>query len=128
MLLYFYTAPVSIASLERTGDFQPIFTLKCTSTGSPATAVTWTKDGVLLTNSEVIHMSQLLTDGTTATYSNLLSFDALPSMVVGLYSCTVDNDFGAATQTITFTGVCMYVCVCVCVCVYMDPSVFQQYM
>ena len=127
--LYSCAAPVSISSLELTGDFQPIFTIKCTSTGSPATTVTWTKDDTPLANSETVHMSQILTDATAGAYDNLLSIDASPTAVTGLYSCAVENSLGAATQTVSFAGlrVTIYTLYCASDCMLSPSIISDQY-
>ena len=103
-MIIFITAPVSITSLGMTSDFNSLFTLNCTSTGSPATTVTWTKDGALLAESDTYRMTQLLYSGTTSTYFNLLEVNAGPYAVTGDYSCTVSNLLGNATSNVTIGG------------------------
>ncbi len=98
----FLTAPVSITSLDVTSGSS--FTLNCTSSGSPATTVTWTKDGVLLTESNIYHMTQILYSGTAATYFNLLEVNAGPYAVTGDYSREVTNLLGSAMRNATFRG------------------------
>ena len=51
----------------------PGFTLICTSTGGPASTVTWTKDCTPVPN-DVNHLqSQTLLDGDTGTYQSVLT-------------------------------------------------------
>ena len=70
-------------------------TLTCVSTGSPATTVSWTKDGDKLTvDGTTYRMTQTVEDRTTSTYENVL---ALSGDDAGVYKCTVVNALGAST-------------------------------
>ena len=67
----------------------PVFTLTCTSTGGPATTVSWRKDGTLLTESSSYSItSQILLDAETATYTHTLT---VTGRLVGEYQCSVSN-------------------------------------
>ena len=67
----------------------PVFTLTCTSTGGPATTVSWRRDGTMLSdNSTHSITSQVLTDAETATYTHTL---AVTGRLVGEYQCSVSN-------------------------------------
>ena len=48
-------------------------TVTCTSTGWPATQVTWIKDDDILTSDSTYSMSQTITDRTESTYENVLN-------------------------------------------------------
>ena len=61
----------------------PEFTLTCTSTGGPATTVSWTRGSTMLCGT-----SQVLTNAETGTYNNTLRVDMRE---VGVYTCTVSN-------------------------------------
>lgn len=95
---------MSIQSLEESSNSASVFTLKCTSTGSPATTVIWRKDGTVLTESSIYHMTQTLHNGFAATYMNYLEVNAGPYAVVGNYSCTVSNILGYDTQNVIYEG------------------------
>ena len=85
-------------------------TLTCTSTGGPATTVTWTKDGAPLTDKATYQQSQTITDTLTATYENRLSIITRSDSVSGDYACTVQNSNSeASSPEISVTGkkVCM---------------------
>ena len=70
--------------------------LTCTSTGGPATNVTWRKDGVIITLSATYQQTQIVTDNSTATYQTVLTID--PSVgIVGAYNCTVENARGRSS-------------------------------
>ncbi len=71
------------------------FTLNCTSTGSPATTVIWTKDGEALSDYET---SQILRDGMTATYDTFLSIQNTPDFLIGTYTCRVLNSAGQSNM------------------------------
>ena len=62
------------------------FTLACTSTGGPATTVTWTRDSttVITEGTETV-----FNDPVTAQYTHTLT---LTGRLPGLYTCTVANN------------------------------------
>ena len=97
-----HTANPSISSLQRITNST---TLNCISTGSPATTVMWTKDDITLNNNAGYQMSQILTDGTTSTYLNLLYISLDPDDLTGLYSCRVMNQIGfSSSETYLIQG------------------------
>ena len=68
----------------------PTFTLTCTSTGGPATTVSWTVNNTAVTeNSAHSITSQVLTDAETATYTHTLT---VTGRLVGEYECDVSNN------------------------------------
>ena len=67
----------------------PVFTLTCTSTGGPATTVSWRRDGTMLSDDSTYSItSQVLTDTETATYTHTLT---VTGRLVGEYQCSVSN-------------------------------------
>ncbi len=90
------SAPPSIASLT----FDPgSFTLTCTSIGSPATTITWMKDGSpLVINGTTYCMEQTVTERPTSTYDNVLTIVDSGSSF-GTYSCEVSNALGSSGPT-----------------------------
>ena len=78
-------------------------TLTCTSTGGPATTVTWRRDGVVITLSATYHQTKSLVDPVTGTYQMVLTIDP-SSDIGGTYSCTVENDRGNSSETVVVTG------------------------
>ena len=66
----------------------PVFTLNCVSTGGPATTVTWTQDGAILSNDANHAFTKTVTDQLTATYSNVLT---VTGREPGSYTCSVAN-------------------------------------
>ena len=68
----------------------PTFTLTCTSTGGPATTVSWTVNNHTVTEDSAHHItSQILTDPVTATYNHILT---VTGRLVGEYKCNVSNN------------------------------------
>ena len=82
----------------------PTFTITCTSTGGPATTVSWRRDGTMLSDSSTYMMrdgkilndnstysitSQVLTNAETATYNHTLT---VTGRLVGEYVCNVSNN------------------------------------
>ena len=80
-------------------------TLTCVSTVSPATTVSWMKDGQPLTTdgSSYYTLTQTVTDRNTSTYSNVLTVSN-GTGVAGTYNCTVTNDLGFASRVIVALG------------------------
>jgi hypothetical protein len=76
-------------------------TLTCVSTGSPATNVSWTKDGAPLTSGYTI--SQTVIDRSASTYSNVLRVS--PEGAAGTYNCTVSNDLGSNSSGVVALGI-----------------------
>ena len=81
-------------------------TLTCTSTGGPATTVTWRRDGVVITLNATYQQTKSLVDPVTSTYQTVLTIG--PSLhysrVVGTYNCTVENDRGGSSETVIVPG------------------------
>ncbi len=67
----------------------PVFVLTCTSEGGPASAVTWSRNDVPVTEDDNHVALQSVVDGETATYNNSLTVRASE---FGIYTCTVSND------------------------------------
>ena len=80
-------------------------TLTCVSTVSPATTVSWMKDGQPLTTdgSSYYTLTQTVTDRTNSTYSNVLTASN-GTGVAGNYTCTVTNDLGSASGVVVAVG------------------------
>ena len=67
----------------------PVFTLTCTSTGGPASTVTWRRNGVPLTaDSFEYAFTQVITNAVEATYGNVLTVRAKN---LGDYTCSIGN-------------------------------------
>ena len=62
----------------------PQFTLTCTSTGGPATTVTWTRDSETVSGGMTV-----LDDPVTAQYTHTLT---VTGRLGGQYQCTVSNN------------------------------------
>ena len=63
----------------------PQFTLTCTSTGGPATTVTWTRDSGEVSGEKMT----VLNDPVTAHYTHTLT---VTGRLGGLYACNVSNN------------------------------------
>ncbi len=75
------------------------FTLTCTSTGSPATTVTWMKDGSpLVIDGTTYSMEQTVTGRSTSIYDNVLTIGDRGSSF-GTYSCEVTSALGSSGPT-----------------------------
>ena len=81
-------------------------TLTCVSTGSPATTVSWVKDGVPLSiDGSTYQLTQTITDRVSSTYSNVLTVsETAPTGIAGTYTCTVSNDLGTDSSDVTAVG------------------------
>ena len=94
---YFFTshsALPQVSSLQLGVSSNSPLTLNCSSSGSPALTVVWTKDGSTLPNGLVFAATQTLRDGTTASYDNLLEVSGHYSAIVGVYSCIIHDSLG----------------------------------
>ena len=75
----------------------PQFTLTCTSTGGPATTVTWTRDSEDMSGGMTV-----LDNLMTAQYTHTLTVN---ERLLGHYQCTVSNSKpSTATAQLTVTG------------------------
>ena len=104
--LYVGMYPVTSGSPSITGLLynRSTLTLTCTSTGSPATTVTWRKNGAVVeVDGTTYHQSQRILDTRTATYENILSSSANASFV-GNFTCTVSNARGSGNQSKVLRG------------------------
>ena len=80
-------------------------TFTCTSSGGPATSVSWRRDGSLLAvDGTTFEATQVVTDTSTATYENRLTIVGKSEDLSGTYSCTVGNAAGSDSAQITQTG------------------------
>ena len=78
----------------------PSQTLICTSTGGPATTVTWIKDDIILsTDRRLYEYSQVITDTASATYENRLRIVTITTNTVGVYRCKVGNAVSNSTHS-----------------------------
>ena len=81
-------------------------TLTCTSTGGPATTVTWRRDGVVITLNATHQQTKRVVDPVAGTYQTVLTIDPSVSQddIVGTYSCTVENISGGSSDTVVVPG------------------------
>ena len=81
-------------------------TLTCTSTGGPATTVTWRRDGVVITLNATYQQTKRVVDAVNGTYQTVLTIDPSVSQddIVGTYNCTVENDRGESSDTVVVAG------------------------
>ena len=100
-LLYIHAGSPNITSLTYNDQFR---TLTCTSTGGPATTVTWRRDGVVITLNATHQQTKSLVDAVMGTYQTVLTIDLNQSSIVGTYSCTVENDRGNSSETVVVPG------------------------
>ena len=96
MIVYINVGPPSVTSLSVVeSSNNSVFTLNCVSNDSPATIVTWTKDGEVMADSATY---QTMMDGLTATYDSFLEIQADADDLVGTYSCSVLNSAGQSNE------------------------------
>ena len=93
----------NVTSLTYNGQSR---TLTCTSTGGPATNVTWRRDGVVITINATYQQTKRVVDPGQGTYQTVLTID--PSVgwsdIVGTYNCTVGNVRGESSETVVVPG------------------------
>ena len=112
--LYNHAGSLNITDLTYNNQSR---TLTCTSTGGPATTVTWRKGGVVITLGAIFQQTKSVVDLVMGTYQTVLTIDSSvdQSDIVGTYSCTVKNDRGNSSETVVLTGetcilVSLYAC------------------
>ena len=106
--LYVGVYPVNSGSPSITdllyNRFTLTLTLTCTSTGGPATTVTWRKNGAVVeVDGTTYHQSQRVVNTRTATYESTLSSN-VDANFVGNFTCTVSNSKGSSTKSVTLNG------------------------
>ena len=81
-------------------------TITCTSTGGPATDVTWSKDNVniRLTMGDFYEYSQIIINATSATYENRLKIVDKSSEAAGNYTCSITNSRGGRNKSLYIQG------------------------
>ena len=67
----------------------PTFNLTCTSTGGPATIVSWTVNNSAVTENSAHDITSQVTDLENATYTHTLT---VTGRLVGEYECNVSNN------------------------------------
>ena len=78
--------------------------LTCTSTGGPATTVTWRKNCVMLADSADYQQTQTVTNTMTATYGNTLTIGNGVTDRDGVYTCSVTNTRGMDSSSTGLGG------------------------
>ena len=81
-------------------------TITCTSTGGPATDVTWSKDNVniRLSMGGLYQHSQIIINTTSATYENRLRIVDKSSEAAGNYTCSITNPRGSMNESLYIQG------------------------
>ena len=95
----------------------PSLVIKSTTTGLPATSIAWTKGSTELVNSEPYQVTQLLSDRSTSTYSNLLTINQTLQEARGYYTFTARSEQTGTIQlgtgpnvTVGKGCICCYLC------------------
>ena len=101
-MLYIHTGSPSVTNLTYNDQSR---TLTCTSTGGPATTVTWRRNGVVITLGATYHQTKNLVDSVNGTYQTVLTIDSSVGLsgFVGNYNCTVENIRGTSSKSV-FVG------------------------
>ena len=82
-------------------------TIVCTSTGGPATDVTWYKDNaqiIIPNEGGTYSYSQIITNTSSATYENRLRIVDKSSETAGNYTCQVTNPRGGMNESLYIQG------------------------
>ena len=82
------TGPLQFSFQTTPSADPPVFILTCVSTGGPATTVTWTRDGTILSYDANHMFTKTVTNTLTATYNNTLT---VTGREPGSYTCSVAN-------------------------------------
>ena len=81
-------------------------TLTCTSTGGPATTVTWRRDGIVITLNDTHQQTKRVVDPVNGILQTTLTIDQSVGQrdIVGVYTCTVENVRGESPETVVIPG------------------------
>ena len=105
-----YSSPTVLPTIMTPTYDEESRTLTCVSTGSPATTVSWMKDGLPIDDSTHYTLTQTITDRVSSTYSNVLTVsEGAPGGVAGTYTCTVSNELGSDSDDVLAVGECYFV-------------------
>ena len=98
-----FSGSPSVASLRYDNQSR---TLTCTSTGGPATTVTWRRNGVVITLNTTHQQTKRVVDTVMGTYQTMLTIDSSVSSsdIVGTYNCTVENARGRSSRIAVISG------------------------
>ena len=102
-LNYIHTGSPNVTNLTFDDESR---TLTCTSTGGPASTVTWRRDGVVITPNATHQQTKRLVDSVNGTYQTVLTINSSVSQddIVGTYNCTVENIRGESSETVVVPG------------------------
>lgn len=100
-IVFFLLDLPHISSLQLVISSDVALALNCTSTSSPAADIVWRKDGSGVTNDTFITTTQILRNGVSATYDNILTINAPPYELIGKYSCIVHDSLGRNSESST---------------------------
>ena len=78
-------------------NVEGLYTVTCTTAGSPPTSVTWTRNSDIISKNDSMYKSTvMLVDRNNTIYQNLLTIGGSFEDAVGEYSCMVENSLGAS--------------------------------
>jgi hypothetical protein len=102
-----FSGPPVIESLEYGVNGHGLYIIKCTTSGTPPTKVTWTRNGVAIGYKDGTYkQTQILVNRTKTEYQNVLTVEGSFEDATGTYGCTVDNSLGIS-ETVNKTIKCM---------------------
>ena len=101
MFTILYTAALPHTTSLQILESNTSLILECVSTGSPATTVVWSMDGTGLQSDDFEYATQILSNGTTATYTNIVSLAGILCTLSGTYGCTVHDSLGQNSMIAT---------------------------
>ena len=101
--LYTHAGSLNITSLTYNDQSR---TLTCTSTGGPATTVTWRRNGIVITLGAMYRQTKRLVHPVAGTYQTVLTINSSLDLsdIVGTYNCTVKNAKGEFSETVVVPG------------------------
>ena len=94
-----YLGVPTVSSVSTSG-----LSINCTSSGGPATTVTWRRNCAVLPNNATYQQTQTVIQTQTATYRNTLVIDSAVTDRSGVYTCSVTNARGYSSGIIGMGG------------------------
>ena len=101
------SGPPVIKSLEYGVNDHGVYVIKCTTSGTPPTKVTWTRNDTTIDSDDGMYKpTQTLVNRTKTVYENVFMVDGSFEDAIGNYSCIAENSLGTS-ETVSRTIKCI---------------------
>ena len=77
------------------------FILSCVTADASPNLLRWSKDNSVIASDAIVSTTSILTDGTTATYQNLITLVGETCTQSGVYGCSTQDSFDGLSASAT---------------------------